>query len=53
MVIEGLKFYFLASRTLARVHDNMFPKDRSSSETHFNNKMCSFSVQNDKLRSFC
>ena len=51
MVIEGPKFQFLASGTLARAHDTIFPKYRSSSETRFTSKICSFSVQNDKVRS--
>ena len=44
MVIEGLKFQFLASGALARAQNTVFPKDRFSSEAHFTNKMCSFSV---------
>ena len=51
MVLEGLKFKNLASETLAHAHDNTFAKDRPISESRFTNKMCSFSVQNDKICS--
>ena len=51
MVIEGPTFQFLASGTPTRARDTIFPKDRLSSETRFTSKMCSFSVQNDKIRS--
>ena len=45
-----LKFKNLAYETLARAHDNTFAKYRHMSESRFTNKMCSFSVQNDKMR---
>ena len=49
MVIEGLTFQFLAYGTLTRAQNTVFAKDRLIS--HFTNKMCIFSVQNDNIRS--
>ena len=51
MVLEGLKNKILASETIARDHDMFFAKDRHFSKSCFTSKMCSFSVQNHKLRS--
>ena len=46
-----LKYKKIAFETLMRAHDNTFAKNRHMSESRFINKMCSFSVQNDKMRS--
>ena len=51
MVLEGLKYKLLAFETITHVRDNTFAKYRHVSESRFTSKMCSFSVQNHKLRS--
>ena len=51
MVLEGLKYKMLAFETFAHARDNTFVKDRHISKSCFNNKICSFSVQNHKICS--
>ena len=51
MIIEGLKFQFLTSEVFTRARDTIFAINCLISESHFTDKMCSFSVQNDKIHS--
>ena len=51
MVLDGLKFKILAFDTLTCAHGSTFVKDRCVSESCFNSKMYSFSVQNQKICS--